>query len=119
MKVLNRQEWHETFLKMVASTSMITFVISMSSLIIYILLSHIGQSFLMQNLLISFSFISLFILTMQTLRSMYHVYHLPLMNSCRQNYQKIIFFCSSFSMALIILSSFFLSFSKMLNDYYG
>lgn len=119
MKILTRTEWHETFLKMVASTSMITLIITMSCLIIYILLSQISSSFLMQNLLISFSFISLFILTMQTLRSMYHVYHLPLIDSCRQNYQKIIFFCSSFSMALIILSSFLLSFSKMLKDYYG
>lgn len=119
MNILTRKEWHETFLKMVGSTSMITLVITMSCLIIYILLSQISASFLMQNLLISFSFISLFILTMQTLRSMYHVYHLPLMNSCMQNYQKIIFFCSSFSMALIILSSFLLSFSKMVQDYYG
>lgn len=119
MNILTRKEWHETFLKMVGSTSMITLVITMSCLIIYILLSQISTSFLMQNLLISFSFISLFILTMQTLRSMYHVYHLPLMNSCMQNYQKIIFFCSSFSMALIILSSFLLSFSKMVQDYYG
>lgn len=119
MNILTRKEWHETFLKMVGSTSMITLIITMSCLIIYILLSQISTSFLMQNLLISFSFISLFILTMQTLRSMYHVYHLPLMNSCMQNYQKIIFFCSSFSMALIILSSFLLSFSKMVQDYYG
>jgi uncharacterized membrane protein len=78
---LNRKEWHETFLKMVASASMITFIIYMSCLIIYILLSQIKYN-LIQNIVISFSFISLFILTMQTLRSMYQVYYLPLMNSC-------------------------------------
>ena len=104
---LNRKEWHETFLKMVASASMITFIIYMSCWIIYFLLAQISQYNLIQNIVISFSFISLFILTMQTLRSMYQVYYLPLMNSCRLNYQKIIFFCSSFcsrSSCLILLS---------------
>lgn len=117
--LLNRKEWHETFLRMVSSTSLITLIISMSSLIIYIMLSQISRYFLVQNIIISFSFISLFILTMQTLRSMYHIYYLPLMNSCTQNYQKIIFFCSSFSMALIVISSFSLSLTKMLKDYYS
>ena len=117
--ILKRKEWHETFLKMVSSVSMITFVISMSCLIIYVLLSEINQYFIIQNIVISFSFISLFILIMQTLRSMYHVYYLPLMNSCTQTYQKIIFLCSSFSMVLIIMSSFLLSYSKMLKDYYN
>ncbi|MDR6543964.1 hypothetical protein ABIC56_004238, partial [Acinetobacter bereziniae] len=116
---LNRKEWHETFLKMVASASMITFIIYMSCLIIYILLSQISQYFIVQNIVSSFSFISLFILTMQTLRSMYHVYYLPLMNSCAHNYQKLIFFCSSFSIALIVLSSFFFNFTQMLKTYYN
>ncbi|MDR0237366.1 hypothetical protein [Acinetobacter sp.] len=119
MILLNRKEWHETFLKMVASASMITFIIYMSCLIIYYLLSQISQYFIVQNVVISFSFISLFILTMQTLRSMYHVYYLPLMNSCAQNYQKLIFFCSSFSIALIVLSAFLLNFSQILKDYYN
>jgi hypothetical protein len=119
MILLNRREWHETFLKMVASASMITFIIYMSCLIIYYLLSQISQYFIVQNVIISFSFISLFILTMQTLRSMYHVYYLPLMNSCTQNYQKLIFFCSSFSIALIVLSAFLLNFSQILKDYYN
>ena len=114
---LNRKEWHETFLRMVGSTSLITLIISMSSLIIYYFLSHLSQSFFIQNILISFSFISLFILTAQTLRSMYHLYHLPLMNNCPQSYQKIIFFCSSFSMGLIIVSSLIMSISKTLQEY--
>lgn len=117
--LLNRKEWHETFLKMLSSTSMLTFIICMSCLIIYILLSEVSQYFMIQNIVISFSFISLFILIVQTFRSMYQVYYLPLMNSCTQSYQKIIFFCCSFSMMLIILSSFLLSFSKMLKDYYN
>lgn len=116
---LNRKEWHETFLKMVASASMITFIIYMSCWIIYFLLAQISQYNLIQNIVISFSFISLFILTMQTLRSMYQVYYLPLMDSCRLNYQKIIFFCSSFSIVLIVVSSFLLNFGKMLKDYYS
>jgi phosphate starvation-inducible membrane PsiE len=116
---LNRKEWHETFLKMVASASMITFIIYMSCWIIYFLLAQTSQYNLIQNIVISFSFISLFILTMQTLRSMYQVYYLPLMNSCRLNYQKIIFFCCSFSIALIVVSSFLLNFAKMLKDYYS
>lgn len=115
--LLNREEWHETFLRMVGSSSLITLIISMSGFIVYYLLSQISPFYLIQNLLISFSIISLFILTMQTLRSMYHLYHLPLMNSCTQTYQKIIFFCSSFSMGLIIISSFIMSFSKLLQDY--
>ncbi len=119
MTSLNRKEWHETFLKMVASASMITFIIYMSCLIIYILLSQISQYFIVQNIVSSFSFISLFILTMQTLRSMYHVYYLPLMNSCAHTYQKLIFFCSSFSIALIVLSSFFFNFTQMLKTYYN
>ncbi|CEI54268.1 hypothetical protein [Acinetobacter bereziniae] len=56
---------------------------------------------------------------MQTLRSMYHVYYLPLMNSCAHTYQKLIFFCSSFSIALIVLSSFFFNFTQMLKTYYN
>ena len=117
--VLNRKEWHETFLKMLSSTSMITFIICMSCLIIYFLLSQTTQYNITQNMIISFSFISLFILIAQTFRSMFHVYYLPLMNSCTQTYQKIIFFCCSFSMLLIIICSFLLSFSKMLKDYYS
>ena len=117
--ILQRKEWHENFLKMVGASSTITLLICMSSFIIYILMHQISRYFILQNLLISFSFISLSILILQSLRSMYHVYHLPLMESCQQNYQKIIFFCCSFSMALIILTSFTLTFSKMLHDYYS
>ena len=117
--LLTRKEWHELFLKMLSSTSMLTFIICMSCLIIYILLSQINHYFMIQNMLISFSFISLFILVMQTFRSMYQVYYLPLMNSCTHTYQKIIFFCSAFSMLLIMICSFLLSYSKMLKDYYN
>ncbi|WP_445116118.1 hypothetical protein [Acinetobacter sp. WZC-1] len=115
---LKREEWHKTFLKMIGTTGTITLLISVSALIIYVLMHQASHYFILQNLLISCSFISLSILILQTLRSMYHVFYLPLMDSCHQNYQKIIFFCCSFSMILIILSSFLISFSKMLNDYY-
>ncbi len=64
--LLTRKEWHELFLKMLSSTSMLTFIICMSCLIIYILLSQVNHYFVIQNILISFSFISLFILVMQT-----------------------------------------------------
>ncbi len=118
-KALTSKEWHEIFLKMLGSTSMITFIIYMSCLIIYILCAVFTPYFIVQGILIGFSFVSLFILVMQTFRSMYHIYYLPLINSCEQTYQKIIFFCCSFSMTLIIISSFLLSFTKMLNDYYN
>ena len=118
MVILKRKEWHETFLKMLGMSSMLTFIISMSGIIIYILLSQLNQYFIIQNMMVSLSFISLFILTLQTLRSMYHVYYLPLMTSCQHTYQKIIFFCCSFSMSLIVISALILSFSKMLKDYY-
>ncbi len=118
MVILKRKEWHETFLKMLGMSSMLTFIISMSGIIIYILLSQLNQYFIIQNMMVSLSFISLFILTLQTLRSVYHVYYLPLMTSCQHTYQKIIFFCCSFSMSLIVISALILSFSKMLKDYY-
>lgn len=111
---LSTREWHETYLKMIGTTSTITLLISMSSFLIYLLLNQIQQHNGIQLLIISFSVISFFILIAQTIRSMYHLYHLPLITNCPQTYQKMILFCSSFSMSLIILGSYVISLSKMI-----
>ncbi|QIO05532.1 hypothetical protein [Acinetobacter shaoyimingii] len=115
---LNNQAWHETYLKMIGTTSTITLLISMSSVLIYLLLRQIHGHDLIQLMIISFSFISFFILIAQTLRSMYKIYHVPLILNCPQTYQKIIMFCSNFSLALIILASYFISLNQMLKTIY-
>ena len=111
---LSRKEWHETYLKMLGITSTLSLLISMSSFLIYIFLNQIHSSNLFQLSIISFSFISFFILIAQALRSIYQIYHLPLILNCPQTYQKIILFCSSFSMALIVLGSYFINLHNLL-----
>lgn len=115
---LNNKAWHETYLKMIGTTSTITLLISMSSLLIYLFLIQIRGHDLIQLIIISFSFISFFILIAQTLRSMYKIYHVPLISNCPQTYQKIIMLCSNFSLALIILASYFMSLNQMLKTIY-
>ncbi|SPL71915.1 hypothetical protein [Acinetobacter stercoris] len=113
-QTLTTPQWHETYLRMVGSTSTISLLISMSGFFIYLLLHQIPQLFIIQSLINSISIISFAILILQTIRSMYHSYHIPLIMSCRHPYQKIIFVCSSISMVLIILTSFWLSITQLL-----
>lgn len=116
---LSTQQWHEIYLRMVGSTSTISLLISMSSFFIYVLLKQLPAISILQSLISSISIISFSILIAQTLRSMYHSYHLPLINNCHHTYQKIILVCSSISMVLIILTSFIISTTKLLSDAFG
>ncbi|MDQ9010025.1 hypothetical protein RFI36_09205 [Acinetobacter gerneri] len=114
--ILTTKEWHEIYLRMVASTSTISLLISMSSFFIYILIGQLPNISILQSFICSVAIVSFVILILQTLRSMYHSYHLPLMQNCKHYYQKIIFICSSISMVLIIITSFVISTTKLLQE---
>lgn len=102
---------------MIGTMGKLTLIISVRGLVLHILMQQLPLYSIFQILRISFIFIALSILIFQSIRSMYQGHYQPFMASYQKIYQKIIFFYSNFPMAVIILCSFLLSLSKLLQEY--
>lgn len=118
MKKTVQTEWHENFLKMAGSASLIILIVTAWLICIFIFIDQISSLHLMQIFVLSLAIGSISIFLLQIAISFKRTYYNSLKSTTESKFKKLSLISGVFSILMISVLMSLLSFKTLMKDYH-